>query len=758
MHARHAALGRVGGRMMRQLKHGFGGKQMSRMSDVTNVLVDLKITNLRKISTAQLNSLFAFLDQDRSNGVSSKELLKCAELCEPHSLIRSQLEYVALFAELKEEEDGEELDMETFMSTCRLGVTKLDAREPLYELRGLLGTGVSTERLVSWLDTEERYRSGCLGWPITLALFVCFIVVGVDHAQIPQLYNVRGGVRAGLNLLPPEGEAPDLFHPAYVPHWIEGRVKTLNQSGLSFHHVVGLCAQFLPEDALPDPSALLPVEQRPEEPWECFRGDAAGIVSWSEKLPAGGGPSSVSLRVVLYNQLYHGYWTIAGVSFEFAHGGTTPTWDLQVVPNNYAGMIVPRWFSLLCDFVYLTLCSVSFAVHVWTKIPTSRDLVARHVTWRECLDGPMLVELSAMTFVLWATGVFASLIGSTSEVRLAARDQLGLFLALQKLANQWYWYRIALSCNAITIVARFLKVFRSNPRFSLVIRTISEGADDIAHFLVVFVVIYVAFAIWGTIVFGWGVGEYRDPVIGLNTAFAMIMGTFDYAELLYHDGWAAMVWFWSFNLFVCLLCVNMIMAIIMDAYMQVLSHVSKSTCTKMEFWKFFTWRPARSFSWMNYPPRGMGKALAASKRDNFHVAELRALFPRLSVQQATVLIADAKEHALVHVESEWYAVADVVRIVGRVELQCREMQQMMKAVRHGPEDGVPLGEPDPMATAVGRKTKAAAATADGICESAFTVLQRMLGESQRARELGESQRARELEIAPERTPEPQERI
>ena len=48
------------------------------------------------------------------------------------------------------------------------------------------------------------------------------------------------------------------------------------------------------------------------------------------------------------------------------------------------------------------------------------------------------------------------------------------------------------------------------------------------------------------------------------TAFICLMGDFDFPALYFVDPISSIIWFWSFNILVLLVMLNMLLAIVMD--------------------------------------------------------------------------------------------------------------------------------------------------------------------------------------------------
>jgi len=137
---------------------------------------------------------------------------------------------------------------------------------------------------------------------------------------------------------------------------------------------------------------------------------------------------------------------------------------------------------------------------------------------------------------------------------------------------------IVLAANAVSIIARFFKAFRSNERLDAVAKTFSSCAQDIFHFMIVFLVTYVCMAVIGHVLFGNDVREFHSIGSSCNTCFMVVMGDFGwYVDLqstpnLLPSGIpriAVAIWFFAYMFLVSIVLLNMLLAIILEKYTEV---------------------------------------------------------------------------------------------------------------------------------------------------------------------------------------------
>merc|ERR1719482_2194905 len=103
------------------------------------------------------------------------------------------------------------------------------------------------------------------------------------------------------------------------------------------------------------------------------------------------------------------------------------------------------------------------------------------------------------------------------------------------LTGQVLQIRYSMSVFTFVMMFRFFKAFRANPRLSIATNTLSGAAVDIVHFSVVFIVIFLSFALIGHISFGHLHPGFRDIYFMSLTCWDILMGEFDTYSLVAID-------------------------------------------------------------------------------------------------------------------------------------------------------------------------------------------------------------------------------
>ncbi|CAD7943070.1 unnamed protein product [Amoebophrya sp. A120] len=118
-------------------------------------------------------------------------------------------------------------------------------------------------------------------------------------------------------------------------------------------------------------------------------------------------------------------------------------------------------------------------------------------------------------------------------------------------------------------LVRLFKGYSAQPRLGVVTSTMVSAASDTLHFLVVFSSVFFAYALAGVIVFGRHLPEFATLEASTTTCWRIVFWDFDYEKMFHVAPDETVVLFFSFMLLVVLIMLNMLLAIIMKAYLDV---------------------------------------------------------------------------------------------------------------------------------------------------------------------------------------------
>jgi len=143
------------------------------------------------------------------------------------------------------------------------------------------------------------------------------------------------------------------------------------------------------------------------------------------------------------------------------------------------------------------------------------------------------------------------------------------FSKVDSLVVDSHLFRTMLAVYPFVIVSRFFKAFSSQPRLAMVTNTLSKAGVDIIHFGIVFLTVFVIFAVSALILYGQEMDEFANFSRALHNVFLALIGDFDWDAMTRVGRPQSYLWFWSFVWLLNLVMLNMLLAIIMDVYTDV---------------------------------------------------------------------------------------------------------------------------------------------------------------------------------------------
>ncbi|CAI5478917.1 unnamed protein product, partial [Closterium sp. Yama58-4] len=152
------------------------------------------------------------------------------------------------------------------------------------------------------------------------------------------------------------------------------------------------------------------------------------------------------------------------------------------------------------------------------------------------------------------------------QAAMSAVDTLGF------ITNLCSVYFALQGINVFIMVLRLLKLMDFQPNMGIMTRSLRVAMPSLLHFFILFLVVFVAYATYGYLVFGMTLEQFSTLWLSLQTCFYMIVGQFYVSWFQQMVGWqyaAAMIFWFSFVIIFCFILFNFLIAIIVDAFMAV---------------------------------------------------------------------------------------------------------------------------------------------------------------------------------------------
>ncbi|CAF3336661.1 unnamed protein product [Rotaria socialis] len=140
-----------------------------------------------------------------------------------------------------------------------------------------------------------------------------------------------------------------------------------------------------------------------------------------------------------------------------------------------------------------------------------------------------------------------------------------------------YWQTQFNNIIAFTVFLAWIKIFKYvsfNKTMTQLSTTLSRCAKDVLGFSVMFMIVFLAYAQLGYLLFGTMVEDYKSFAISIFTLFRIILGDFDFEAILEAHRILGPIFFLTYVFFVFFVLLNMFLAIINDTYSEVKSDLS----------------------------------------------------------------------------------------------------------------------------------------------------------------------------------------
>ncbi|CAI7852725.1 unnamed protein product, partial [Closterium sp. NIES-53] len=206
----------------------------------------------------------------------------------------------------------------------------------------------------------------------------------------------------------------------------------------------------------------------------------------------------------------------------------------------------------------------------------------------------MVQQLSPLSDISVRYNVYTSLDDTTAQFWAVNTTNGGFERAMQvyrtmdDIINLRSFYFAIQGINVFLMVQRLLKLMDFQPRIGIITRTMAAALPAILHFFLVFGIIFLGFSFYGYLVFGRTLEQFRTIPNAMLSCFFMLIqdnSTAYYYAML--EGWerlAAFVFWLSFIVIMVFILMNVVIAIVVDAFMDVKEAAQEETALPIDIW------------------------------------------------------------------------------------------------------------------------------------------------------------------------------
>jgi hypothetical protein len=296
---------------------------------------------------------------------------------------------------------------------------------------------------------------------------------------------------------------------------------------------------------------------------------------------------SLTVSMLLANQITD-LMTVVMVTFSMNNGGQV---ELE---RNVKTFRLEYYSSESRDLTRAVLEGVFFMAVVY-QFATHAVTIKRKGLGHFFSDFSRLLDICNCIIMVMQVVTFARLAISSAAFRPALHEPTALRQDPNTAVARWFWlgpgfanvdgalssaiqiteliadYVSYCTLSTVLMTVRLLQLLDFQPRLGVITRTLKRGGLDLLHFFLVFFLVLCAFAALGNLSFGGEIHEFRSFSASIGTLMAILMGDMDVDNDLrdHQNSLSGVIFMWSFICIAFFILINVLLAIIVDAYVEV---------------------------------------------------------------------------------------------------------------------------------------------------------------------------------------------
>ena len=307
--------------------------------------------------------------------------------------------------------------------------------------------------------------------------------------------------------------------------------------------------------------------------------------------------SLLTIQAVTYNPHYKLFASI-DINLEFETGGRIRMrYDIQSIRvDMYSTARDHRRLLAELTFLGATIFDVLLKLHKllrWrSKGRTVRSYFVSIWNYIDLLNILLMVYL-ALTWIDFQTKEFAvynpkERFDVYSNINADARflefneaelqQMLRFFADTKALSNLISTYVTGSACALVLLILRLLEVLDFQERMGIVTRTITNAVIDLLHWLILFGLIFFLYVYMGFLIFGTAILSFSTIERSFQTCFGILLGEIGVTEEMFNlpNKASVYIFYYTFIMIVFFVLINVFLAIIVDAYVDVKNKAENS--------------------------------------------------------------------------------------------------------------------------------------------------------------------------------------
>ncbi|XP_033100141.1 polycystic kidney disease and receptor for egg jelly-related protein-like [Anneissia japonica] len=264
--------------------------------------------------------------------------------------------------------------------------------------------------------------------------------------------------------------------------------------------------------------------------------------------------------VFLEFAVYNPPTNLFGVSYMLVEfpptGGAVTFYYFQVV-------LLDQYLGALGLFVII--CEVVFSLFILLFL--SKEVSAIRRERKKYFKKPSnLIELSVLILSILALISYINRYIFGVRLKASREEDISQFINFQIFASWEQMYYYILGFILFISTAKFLKLLRFNRRMLMLSNTIGSCWLELIMFLMVFMIVFAAYASCGYLLFSTTLNDYSSFITTLESLFATLLGKFDFLAMQEENRVLGAVFFFSFMMTIVFVLMNLFLTIINEAF------------------------------------------------------------------------------------------------------------------------------------------------------------------------------------------------
>jgi len=228
----------------------------------------------------------------------------------------------------------------------------------------------------------------------------------------------------------------------------------------------------------------------------------------------------------------------------------------------------------LCIDLFLELRDIF--LHI--KRGTMFTYLGSFFTWVQLISISFAVVSVSLWIHLQVTGAKLQLVPEylNENPALLNEDMRELLDLIERLAAFQESYMQFNTVVLVCFLLRVIKVLNFQPQMALMTNTVITAAPLLAHFLVLLLIVFFGFGFLAFFAFGDRIEEYRTMWESILQSFSLVNGGMDWTQLIQVRPVLGPLFFLAFSIIITYLLMQMLLAIILDAFSEVKSEADLS--------------------------------------------------------------------------------------------------------------------------------------------------------------------------------------